>query len=496
MKRVVAASFLIVAAASAAFSQSTDAAAQRAAMLERARRAELPGQWAPPPVSASSHYAAAYAQRMCSAVFVAGMDPSVARQTLGDNNALAAVAHRIKAGEPVVDRRLREVRIQAAAGPVRAARQVGSQGCVILAEEGQPLRFAPSNVVPRVAAVHTTMWPMGDRLPAQRAAGYDAAKVQAALNAAFAPDDALTQAFVVTWRGQLIGERYGLGATSTTPLEGWSMGKSVIATLLGVLMQQGAYTLDQPAPIPEWQSPNDPRRNIRIRDIMQMSSGLRIRAEQDPEYAYDGRLPDHWYYYTAPNAFAYAATRPQQWAPGKIGRYRNTDPVLGSYMVRLAVEKRGENYHSFPQRALFDRLGIRSAVLETDASGNFLTQGADLMSGRDWARLGNLYLQDGMWNGQRILPQGFVRFVSTPAPSWEADGRPIYGGFFWLNRDKTFPVPADAYYMAGAGGQYTIIIPSHDLVVARLGRYAGARPGGDSLRKALSLLMEAVPTKR
>ncbi len=261
-------------------------------------------------------------------------------------------------------------------------------------------------------------------------------------------------------------------------------------------MQQGAYTLDQPAPIPEWQSPNDPRRNIRIRDIMQMSSGLRIRAEQDPEYAHDGRLPDHWYYYTAPNAFAYAATRPQQWGPGKIGRYRNTDPVLGSYLVRLAVEKRGENYHSFPQRALFDQLGIRTAVLETDASGNFLTQGADLMSARDWARLGNLYLQDGMWNGQRILPQGFARFVSTPAPSWEADGRPIYGGFFWLNRDKTFPVPADAYYMAGAGGQYTIIIPSHDLVVARLGRYAGARPGGDSLRRALSLLIEAVPAKR
>lgn len=495
MKRVVASSFLIAAAATAAFAQPANPAAQRAAMLERARLAELPGQWAPPPVSAPSHYAAAYAQRMCSAVFIAGMDPSVARQTLGDNNALAAVAHRIKAGEPVVDQQRREVRIQAAAGPVRVARQVGSQGCVVLAEKGEPLRFAPSNVVPRVAAAQSAVWPMGDRLPAQRPAGYDAAKVAAALDAAFAPDDALTQAFVVTWRGQMIGERYGLGATSNTPLEGWSMGKSVIASLLGVLIQQGAYTLDQPAPIPEWQSPNDPRRNIRIRDIMQMSSGLRIRAEQDPEYVYDGRLPDHWYYYTAPNAFAYAATRPQQWVPGKIGRYRNTDPVLGSYLVRLAVERRGENYHSFPQRALFDRLGIRSAVLETDASGNFLTQGADLMSGRDWARLGNLYLLDGMWNGQRILPQGFARFVSTPAPSWEADGRPIYGGFFWLNRDKTFPVPADAYYMAGAGGQYTIIIPSHDLVVARLGRYAGARPGGDSLRRALSLLMEAVPSK-
>jgi uncharacterized metal-binding protein len=261
MKRAAAACFLIVAATSAGFAQTTDAAAQRSAMLERARKAELPGRWTPPPIAAASHYAAAYAQRMCSAVFVAGMDPSVARQTLGDNNALAAVAHRIKAGEPVVDRRRREVRVQAAAGRVRVARQVGSQGCVILAEDGQPLRFAPSNVAPKVAAAQSALWRMGDRLPAQKPGGYDAAKVGAALDAAFAPDDALTQAFVVTWRGHLIGERYGLGASATTPLEGWSMGKSIVASLLGVLIQQGAYTLDQPAPVPEWQSPNDPRRN-------------------------------------------------------------------------------------------------------------------------------------------------------------------------------------------------------------------------------------------
>lgn len=483
-------------AATAGVAQTSNPVDQRRAMLERAQKAEIAGEWAPPPVNPLSHYTAAYAQRLCSAVFIAGMDPSTARQTLGDNNALAAVAHRIRAGEPVVDRSRREVRISAPGGITRIARRVGSQGCVILAEQGRSLRFTPTEVRPNLPAAATTDWPMGDRLPARPPTGFDAAQVNAAVDAAFAPEDALTQAFVVTWRGQIIGERYGLGATHTTPLEGWSMGKSVIATLLGVLMQQGVYTLEQPAPIPQWQSPGDPRRTIRVRDIMQMSSGLRIRAEQDPEYAYDGRLPDHWYYYTAPDAFAYAAGRPQQWAPGTIGRYRNTDPVLGSYLVRLAVERLGQNYHSFPQRTLFDRLGIRSAVLETDAAGNFLTQGAELMSGRDWARLGNLYLNDGIWNGQRILPEGFARFVSTPAPSWQADGRPIYGGFFWLNRDRTFPVPAEAYYMAGAGGQYTIIIPSHDLVVVRLGRYAGARPGGDALRRALALLMEAVPAGR
>ena len=98
-------------------------------------------------------------------------------------------------------------------------------------------------------------------------------------------------------------------------------------------------------------------------------------------------------------------------------------------------------------------------VIETDPFGNFLTQGYDLMSGRDWARLGNLYLQDGVWNGERILPEGYTKFVSTLAPAWQADKRPIYGGFFWINGDGTFPVPKEAYYMSGAGGQTTLIIP-------------------------------------
>ena len=118
------------------------------------------------------------------------------------------------------------------------------------------------------------------------------------------------------------------------------------------------------------------------------------------------------------------------------------------------------------------------------------------MAARDWARLGNLYLQDGVWNGQRILPEGYVKFVSSLAPAWKADGRPVYGGFFWINGDGTFPVPKEAYYMAGAGGQTTLIIPSHDLVVVRLGHYKGAAAGGTSLRKSLALLTEAVPARR
>ena len=115
-------------------------------------------------------------------------------------------------------------------------------------------------------------------------------------------------------------------------------------------------------------------------------------------------------------------------------------------------------------------------------------------TGHDWARLGNLYLQNGVWNNERILPEGYSEFVSTLAPAWVADGRPVYGGFFWVNGTGIYPIPKDAYYMAGAGNQKTFIIPSHDLVVVRLGHYKGGIPGDEGLKNALRLLMDAVPS--
>src|SRR4029450_12259212 len=149
-----------------------------------------------------------------------------------------------------------------------------------------------------------------------------------------------------------------------------------------------------------------------------MSSGLRIRAPQDPDYDPTGPSPAHVYLYTGGiDSFHYAATRPLQWPPNTVGRYHNTDPVLISYLTRLGVEKNGDEYLSFPQRRLFDKLGIRTMVIETDPFGNFLGQGYEVGSGRDWARLGNLFLQGGVWNGERILPEGYTTFVSTLAPA-------------------------------------------------------------------------------
>jgi len=433
---------------------------------------------------------------MCSAVFITGLDPDFAAENVGYFT--APYAERAKVGKPVIDRANQEVHITLPSGITRTAKYLGSQGCVTLPVGQTSVNFMPLAVKSRLPDASTLRWPMGDVLPnGTLPEGINAAKVKQAVDTAFEPATGMTAAFVATWRGRVIGERYGEGITARTPLESWSMGKSLAATLLGILIRRRVYELGQPAPIPEWQNAGDPRGKIRITDILHMSSGLRIRAPLDPDYDPSGPYPDHLYLYTGSvNSFHYAATRPQQWPPNTVGRYRNTDPVLISYLIRLGVEKLGEDYLSFPQRALFDKIGIRTMVMETDPFGNFLGQGYELASARDWTRLGNLYLQDGVWNGERILPRGYVKFVSTLAPAWQADKRPIYGAFFWLNGDSRFAVPKEAYYMWGAGGNFTLIIPSHDLVVTRLGHFKGAAAGERSFNKTLALLMEAVPRRK
>jgi CubicO group peptidase (beta-lactamase class C family) len=468
----------------------------RDALIARAKAIELHTEYVPPPGDALTHHASGFAKIMCSAVFITGLDPEFAAANVG--YFVSHPAERGKLGKPVIDRATRAVHVPLPNGTRRTARYLGDQGCVTLPIGKDWVSFTPVEVRKPSGDPSKQPWPMGEARPADPVpAGLDAAKVKQAVDAAFEPAAGMTAAFVVTWRGRLVGERYGAGITTRTPLESWSMGKSLTATLMGILVQQGVYDLWQPAPIPEWQGAGDPRAKIRIADLLQMSSGLRIRAPQDPDYDPSGPYPDHLYLYTGGvDSFHYAATRPLQWPPGTVGRYRNTDPVLVNYLVRLGVEKRGEEYLSFPQRALFDKIGIRTMVMETDPYGNFLAQGYELASGRDWARLGNLYLQDGVWNGERILPAGYVKFVSTVAPAWEADQRPVYGGFFWINGDSTHPVPKEAYYMAGAGGQTTLIVPSHDLVVVRLGHYKGSQAGSESFNKALALLMEAVPVHR
>ena len=462
------------------------------ALIERGQSLELDTPYSPPPGDINAHYTMGFARTLCSGVFVSGLDEDFAAKSIGyftsppETRSVVVERH--------VDHDTKTVNLTMNNGVVRSAKYVGDLGCVPLPIGETEPYYDPPEIISILPDAMTTAWPMGDVLPEEPIpAVIDQDKLEAAVDT-FYTEGAMSASLVVTYKGQIIAERYGEGIDIHTPLESWSMGKSLSATLLGVLIQQGVYTLEQPAPVPEWQQEGDPRQSIRIMDILRMSSGLRCRAPQDPDADPSLGYYDHLYLYTGTvNSFEWAATRPQQWEPNTVGRYRNCDPVLTNYLVRLGVEGRGGDYHQFPQQHLFDKIGVRNLVFQTDPYGNILLQGSDLGPARDWARIGNLYLNDGVANGERVLPEGWSEFVSTVAPAWEADGRPIYGAFFWLSGAEYGLEPGAVYGMRGAGGQMTLIVPSKQLVIARLGHYAGAQVWGGARREGMKLLMEAVP---
>ncbi len=442
--------------------------------------------------SPASLGAASYAKILCSAVFVSGRDVEEARR----NSAFFLMAAPDRT-EPVtvdVDRTARWVRTTLK-GVTRTAAFYGDQGCVIHPEGQNRVFFTPTPVRTTLPDAAATPWPMGDGpAAAPRPTGLDRAVVTAAVNQAFADPEGLTAALVVVHKGQIVGERYMPGITKDTQLESWSMGKSLTATLVGMEVIRGSFALDDLAPVPEWRRPGDPRAPIRVRDVMQMSSGLSFTGQDDRHLDPRTQYHDHFFVYAgAVDAFKYATSAPVEFAPGTVGRYRNSDPMTLGFLVRQAVEKRGETYLTHPQRTLFDLIGIRRQVLEPDPWGNFLLSGYDYGTARNWARLGLLYLQDGVWNGRRLLPEGFTTFVRTPAPAW---ARKEYGGQFWVNGEGQWNLPRDAYFMSGAGGQHTFVVPSHDLVVVRMGHQRGAAVGTKLLNQSLAMLITAVDAAR
>jgi CubicO group peptidase (beta-lactamase class C family) len=433
--------------------------------------------------------AAGCAKILCSAVFVSGRDVDEALR----NSArfLLTDSDRAAVSEVRVDRVRREVEVTVRDRRTRRARHLGDQGCVVVPSRGD-IQFRPVPVRSSLPEPSTQPWPSGDA-PDGRPwpADVDRRAVEVATARAFADPDAFTMAFLVVHRGRILAERYGPGIDQDTQLESWSMGKTVLASLLGLLVRDGTYRLDQPAPVPAWRADRDPRGGIRIVDLLRMSSGLRCTSPFDAEYRIEGAYPDHLFVYTgAVDSQAYALQRPLQRPPGTHGHYQNCDHLVVGWLVEQAVRRRGEEILTFPQRALFDRIGIRRQVLETDPYGHFLLTGHVYGTARNWARLGLLYLQDGRWGDEQVLPGDWSAFVSTPAPAWRA---PIYGASVWLNRGGQLRLPVDAYFMLGSGGQYTIVVPSRELVVVRMGHQRGQPGADDALNDALELLAEAIP---
>ena len=392
-------------------------------------------------------------------------------------------------------------------GVSASARHFGDQGCVILRPETDKPVFTPRRVVSTLPDASSTMWPMGDRLPdTPLPEGIDADLLDQASRTFFSNDLDRRAAFIVLHRGRIVKEAYGSGAHQDMQLESWSMGKSMTATFVGRLIEMDHLgSVWDPAPVPEWQNSDDPRSQIRIADLLRMSSGLRFSgggstAEQMAA-SYIPGFADHGLGYSAPiDIFHFSASRDAEYPPNTVGRYRNSDPWTLGYIVRRTVENElGEEYLTWPQREVFDKIGIRHFVMETDIYGNFILTGYNYGTARHWARLGQLYLQRGMWDGERLLPEEFVDFVQTPGPAWE---EPIYGGLFWLNtadetgRGSRIPtLPPDAYNAAGAGDQRTYIIPSRDLVIVVMSHRAGANLAPDRRMRefeALGLAVKAV----
>lgn len=294
----------------------------------------------------------------------------------------------------------------------------------------------------------------------------DYAAIDAALAAAFADKDAATRAILVVKDGAVIAERYATGFTAETPFLSWSMAKSMTATMAGAAVHMGFLDLNAPAPVREFEG-DAKRAAITWNDLLQMQSGLAFsEAYGDPNADAPQML------FRARDAGAVAAQKPLAYPPGTFWSYSSGTTNLIQRTLRETLEANDTGYHAFAQERIFTPLGMASAVLEPDASGTFIGSSFMYATARDWAKLGILYLDDGVADGERLLPEGWSVYASKPAAA--SDG--FYGAQFWLNhpgadgRPKYVPgVPDDAYMMAGHEGQYVLIAPDKRLVIVRTG---------------------------
>jgi len=321
-------------------------------------------------------------------------------------------------------------------------------------------------VKPRVYT-DTMAWPMGDRLTGSFPNAFDSAKLQSAIANIFTEKDTIlpirTRAVVVLYKGQIIAERYADGFNAHTRLAGWSMTKSVTSALIGILVKQGRLHIDGPAPVPEWRDEQDPRHAITITNLLQQRSGLGF--EENYAKASDATRM----LYEKADMGAFTASHALKNKPGSLFYYSSGNSNILSRIIRQTL---GDSlYYSFPYKELFYKLGMYSAVMEPDASGSFVGSSYMYATARDWARFGLLYLQDGVYNSERILPEGWVKQSTTPA----AADRRGYGFQIWLNTGgdtaiKYYPdAPADMFYADGFESQMIYVMPSKNLVVVRLG---------------------------
>lgn len=424
--------------------------------------------------------------QICSAVFVGGLEPDQY-----DREAVAPQTHPAdRLIRYQVDRVHRSVTATFAGGLVRSrAVYLGPLGCVV--DQGR-LPPVPASPAARASSAPPIAGPAVVE-PADPS-------LKAALDQAFAEPaggpQRLTKAVVIVHDGRVIAERYAPGYAVDKPIHGWSMTKSVTNALLGVLVRQGRLDMNAPAPVQEWADRADPRHRITPDNLLRMQSGLKFGQSMGADWTqiFD---PTAQMVFAHPDMAGYAATAKAGAAPGRVFRYANGDTLLLSRIVRDKAGGTPEAVEAFARRELFDKLGMEHPVLETDAAGTPIGASHMWATARDWARFGLLYLNDGMVGGERVLPEGWVDYSARLTPGSEYAG---YGAGFWTNRAATggaayrraAGLPADAFFARGVHGQFVVIVPSHRLVIVRLGYAYDRREEMDGIDRLAKAVIAAV----
>lgn len=346
-------------------------------------------------------------------------------------------------------------------------------GCTLVNEiSEEELRKQTFNLPGALPNQDSIAWPMGNLVRDTVISGVDYTLLNKTVEEAFAEPgetrNRRTRAIIVIYDGQIIAEKYAEGFDKNTRQLGWSMAKSVTNALIGILVRDGKLSLNDAAPFEEWK--NDKRSAITINNLMQMSSGLRWEENYSKPSDATNML------FKSKDAGLLASHSPYESEPGKVFEYSSGTSNMLAWIIRHSV---GDSaYYAFASERLFKKTGMHSMILEPDAGGTFVGSSYAFATPRDWGRFGLLFLNDGMFSGERILPEGWSEYSSTPC-----EGAPIgeYGAQFWLNAgskthvvNRVYPdVPSDLYWADGYEGQNVFILPSKDLVVVKLSQSSG-----------------------
>jgi CubicO group peptidase (beta-lactamase class C family) len=425
------------------------------------------------------------AHNLCSKTFVSGLDPEV---VFAETSARAGI-RRLRWGLTYHLDRHRQTADASLAG-LLGSHAVFHEGlgCVLRHGSDEPYVLKSD-----IAALKTPKTPpllaeIAGPVPVEPADPALGAALDHAFEEPAAPPFRRTKAVVVVHDGRVIAERYADGIGVDTPLLGFSMTKSVVNALIGILTQQGLVTPSMPAPIAEWRAPSDPRREIEVEHLMRMTSGL---ALDETNSGFD---PSSQMVYLHDDMAGFAVRAAPVAPPGRRWAYSSPTTELLAKIIRDAVGG-PEQTLAFAWRELFNPLGMRNVTLEFDGAGTLQGSTYMLASARDWARFGLLYLNDGIVGDRRILHEDWVDF--SAAATLDTD----YGAGFWTNRSEHrrararvgLGIPRDAFFASGDLGQRVVIIPSQHLVIVRLGD--SVDPGGDirGLGRLVKEVIAALP---